>query len=138
MQETVWLNGHPIAVLQGPSSAPRLYYAWSDHLGTPRQLSEPTTKKVVWDWPIGEPFGHSQPNEDPDGDGVKIVYNQRFPGQYYDKDFGFVYNYFRDYDQRTGRYYQSDPIGLAGGSIRMRMWGEAHCWQSTHMGCKLF
>ncbi len=27
----------------------------------------------------------------------------------------FVYNYFRDYDPQTGRYIESDPIGLGGG-----------------------
>ena len=28
---------------------------------------------------------------------------------------GSLYNYFRDYDPTTGRYIESDPIGLAGG-----------------------
>lgn len=28
---------------------------------------------------------------------------------------GLNYNYFRDYEPNTGRYVQSDPIGLMGG-----------------------
>jgi RHS repeat-associated protein len=43
-------------------------------------------------------------------DGIRIV-----PGQYFDEETNNYYNYFRDYDPTTGRYIQSDPIGLAGG-----------------------
>ena len=41
--------------------------------------------------------------------------NLRFPGQYYDQETGLHYNFFRDYDPSTGRYVESDPIGLDGG-----------------------
>lgn len=39
----------------------------------------------------------------------------RVPGQYADDETGLHYNYFRDYDPSTGRYVESDPIGLRGG-----------------------
>ncbi len=44
-----------------------------------------------------------------------LVVNLRFPGQYFDKESGLSYHYFRDYDGTTGRYVQSDLIGLNGG-----------------------
>ncbi|WP_041352582.1 RHS repeat-associated core domain-containing protein [Nitrosospira multiformis] len=60
------------------------------------------------------PFGANPPNQNPSGLGT-FSYNLRYPGQYHDAETGLHYNYFRDYDPKTGRYIQSDPIGLAGG-----------------------
>ena len=48
--------------------------------------------------------------------GRSFVYNLRLPGQYADVETGLNYNYHRDYDPGTGRYIESDPIGLDGGS----------------------
>ena len=52
--------------------------------------------------------------------GNRFVYDgaasdQRYPGQYFDAETGLHQNYFRDYDPRTGRYIEADPIGLVGG-----------------------
>ena len=41
--------------------------------------------------------------------------NVILPGQYADVETGLNYNYQRDYDSATGRYVESDPIGLNGG-----------------------
>ncbi len=108
IQETVWFNGAPVAVLVGSNK----YYVHTDHVGTPRAITNGNT--VIWRWE-SDPFGSTAPQEDPDGDLTDFVYNLRFPGQYYDAETGLHFNYFRTYDPSTGRYLTSDPIGLDGG-----------------------
>ena len=46
---------------------------------------------------------------------AQFAYNIRFPGQYYQPETGLNQNLNRDYDPLTGRYIESDPIGLRGG-----------------------
>jgi len=89
-----------------------LYYVHTDHLNTPRLVTD-TANNIRWRWD-SDPFGTTLPDENPSGLGL-FTYNLRFPGQQYDSVVGLNYNYFRDYDLGTGRYLQSDPIGLGGG-----------------------
>jgi RHS repeat-associated protein len=100
--ETAWLGDLPVAVLS-PSGQ---FYIAPDHLGSPHQITD-ASGAVVWLW-HPDPFG----NGDPTG---AFPYELRFPGQFFDQGTRLHYNYFRDYDPRTGRYIESDPIGLAGG-----------------------
>jgi len=57
--------------------------------------------------------------------GSVIEYNLRAPGQYFDAETGFHYNYHRYYDPETGRYTQPDLIGLAGG-LNLYAYGEGN------------
>lgn len=108
IQEHVWFDDAPVAVVDGTT----VHYVQTDHLGTPRIVIDGQT--VIWRWE-SDPFGSTAAQEDPDGDMTAFTYNLRFPGQYYDQETGLHYNYFRTYDPTTGRYLESDPIGLDGG-----------------------
>jgi RHS repeat-associated protein len=119
IQETVWFGDIPVATIRPSGASVELFYVHADHLNTPRRISRPSDNVIVWRWD-SDPFGATVANEDPDGDSSQFVNNLRFPGQYYDAEAGMHYNYFRDYDPSTGRYVQSDPIGLAGGNNTYR------------------
>jgi RHS repeat-associated protein len=113
VQETVWLGDIPVATLRPKTGGVDLFYVHTDQLNTPRKVTRPSDNKQRWSWDP-TPFGEGAPNENPQALGT-FKYNLRFPGQYFDVESNFNYNYFRDYDPATGRYSQSDPIGLSGG-----------------------
>ncbi|WP_244668875.1 RHS repeat domain-containing protein [Xanthomonas phaseoli] len=112
-QQLIWLDDMPVGLL---ANANKLHYIEPDHLGSPRVVVDPVRNVAVWSWSLkGEAFGNTAPNQDPGGDGAALVLDMRFPGQRFDAASGLNQNYFRDYDSATGRYGQSDPIGLDGG-----------------------
>jgi len=102
----VHVDGRPLALVRNGS----IYYVHSDQLGTPRAVTAAGSATPLWSWSFaGNPFGEQAPT----GSFTNML---RFPGQYYDPESGLHSNYFRDYEPGTGRYVESDPIGLDGGS----------------------
>lgn len=111
IEETVHFAGGPALVLKGS----QVFFVIADHLGTPRQIAD-RQGRTVWYWETAT-FGSSTPVQSNPAitPQSSFSYNLRFPGQYYDAESGLLYNWHRYYDAQTGRYMQSDPIGLAGG-----------------------
>jgi RHS repeat-associated protein len=109
IRETLWMGNTPVAVVADGT----IYPVIADHLNTPRQIVNPQGE-LVWQWQ-STPFGVGEADQDPRASGESFAFPLRFPGQYYDAETGLHYNYFRDYDPGTGRYVQSDPIGLGDG-----------------------
>ena len=116
-QYYLWLDSMPIGGLTlhfnpaGAVTSSTAFYLHADHLNSPR-LATNQNGQEVWRWTsdaFGDGFAVSAPSS-----GLDAI-NLRFPGQYWDIESGLNYNYFRDYDPQTGRYVESDPIGLKGG-----------------------
>lgn len=106
--EYVYMEGVPVAMAESGA----ITYLETDHLGTPRVGIDDLTNAQIYSWDFFESaFGE---NETVDSVGISL----RYPGQVADgsTSIGLRYNYFRDYEPGTGRYIESDPIGLRGGS----------------------
>jgi RHS repeat-associated protein len=115
IKEYIWLEDTLIAV-RGGYAGHKFQYVLTDHLNTPRAIVLPATNAIIWRWDLAQTaFGDHTAQNNPDGDTYNYVFNMRYPGQYFDGETGLHYNYFRDYEPGTGRYLQSDPIGLGGG-----------------------
>jgi len=110
IRDYAWIGDRPVAQIDAGET---FTYLHVDHLNTPR-LATDDAETIVWRWDSNA-FGSTAANEDPDNDSNAMVINLRFPGQYFDTETGLHYNYFRTYDPSTGRYLESDPIGLSGG-----------------------
>jgi RHS repeat-associated protein len=106
-RDYVWLDTLPLAVVDDGATN-TISYVHADGLGTPRAISD-APGNTIWQWIYkGNPFGEQLQTG-------SYVYNLRFPGQYFDAESGLYYNVSRDYEAISGRYVQSDPVGLFGG-----------------------
>ena len=132
--EYIWLpteDGGAVPV--GMFRNSKFFAIHSDHLGTPRLMTD-SLNKPVWQWPYSA-FGNNKPTGilTPTATAAGEFTNQpvllatqnpaatldlRFPGQMADVETGLFYNYFRSYQPTQGRYTQGDPIGLGGGLNR--------------------
>lgn len=103
----LYLDAMPVA-LSGPAG---LSFIETDHLDTPRVVANGSNMSQ-WFWNFfGSPFGEQAAV----GLGsVPVNLPLRYPGQYFDAESGLNYNVSRDYEPATGRYIESDPLGLHG------------------------
>jgi RHS repeat-associated protein len=106
-RDYVWVDDLPVGIVDRNGTAATVNLLHADGLGSPRVVTN-NTGAVLWQWAYaGNPFGEKEPVST-----SGYVNNLRYPGQYFDQESGLAYNVRRDYEAATGRYIQSDPIGL--------------------------
>ncbi|MFC5741197.1 RHS repeat-associated core domain-containing protein [Dyella tabacisoli] len=109
-RDTIWMADIPVATVDTVGTASTVNYIHADGLATPRAVTS-STGATIWSWPyVGNAFGELAPTSS-----SGYAFNFRFPGQYFDAESGLSNNVNRDYEAATGRFAQSDPLGVFGG-----------------------
>lgn len=103
-RDYVWLNGRMVAMMTGGG----VYSLHGDQTGRTLAITGPTSSAIIWE-AQGLPFDRNTIA------GSGSFFQLGFPGQYWDVEDSLWHNGYRDCDATTGRYIQSDPIGLASG-----------------------
>ena len=116
IREYVWLGPRPLMfiVRPGQGGSELRYNIHVDHTDTPVRVTAPD-RSTVWSW-LRDPFGAAVPHVAPPFNLPAYAFNLRMPGQYFDAETGYHYNWKRYYDPRTGRYLQPDPLGEPAGA----------------------
>lgn len=107
VREYVWLGDQLVGFFLGDA----FLFVQVDHLGAPRMAID-LDGSVQWAW-LSHPFGNDAAVVG--GTLDLFALPLRFPGQYADVETGLFHNHHRDYDPRSGRYLEPDPLGLEGG-----------------------
>ena len=72
IQETVWLDDLPVAILRPVVGQTPLvintFYVHADHLGSPRAVTNRGKNGLRWTWDNVDPFGGNAANPSPTGD----------------------------------------------------------------------
>ncbi|WP_285402522.1 RHS repeat-associated core domain-containing protein [Luteibacter sp. ME-Dv--P-043b] len=106
-RDYVWVDDLPVGIVDRNGTTATVNFLYADGLGSPRVITN-NSGVLLWQWAYaGNPFGEKEPVST-----SGYVNNLRYPGQYFDQESGLAYNVKRDYEAATGRYIQSDPIGL--------------------------
>lgn len=131
-RDYVWAAANdntPVDLPLAVAEAATLYMVHSDHLGRPIRMTD-AAKATVW-----------QANYKPWGEPVTIsgtkANNLRFPGQYFQIETGFAYNWHRHYDPTTGRYTQPDPLRFVDGPSMYAYARSSPVMRSDRLGLKI-
>jgi len=106
----IYLDWQPIARIDiAPDGKPERYALHTDALGAVLAVTDEAAQ-LVWAARL-EPFGTAQVLYARNRNGQAFEQDLRLPGQRFDPVTNLSDNFYRTYDQASGRYLEPDPLG---------------------------